>query len=85
MKKIALIFAALFAVMLMMTGCFHSTQPAPTAAPTMIPTATVTAAPTAVPTVSPTADATAAPDATIDPEVTDGLKVAPSPSATTEP
>ena len=84
MKKIALVLTALFAVMLLMTGCFNTAQPAPTVMPTVmptempVPTATDPVSATGAPGATDAAgavDATADPNATIDPEVTDGLKV----------
>ena len=84
MKKLSLMMAAAIAVAMLMTGCFGNVMPAPTQAPTMMPTATVMPTATAEP--IPT-DAPAATDVvpTVLPEATEGLKVAPSPSASTAP
>ncbi len=81
MKKVSLILATVMAVALLMTGCFGTTTPAPTTAPTAMPTATATTEPTA--TTMPTA--TDAPAVTDLPAASDGLEVAPSPSASTAP
>jgi len=87
MKRLSLMFAAAMTVAMLMTGCFGTVEPTPTVAPTLSPTTAPTA--TAEATILPTA--TVVPVATADamesmmPDVTEGLKVAPSPSASTAP
>lgn len=82
MKKLSLILATVMAAALMLTGCFGTPAPTPTAMPTVNPTATATAAPTATdapmasPTVTNMLEATGEPGS---------LDVAPSPSASTAP
>lgn len=83
MKKISLILAAVMAVAMLMTGCFGTVAPAPTQAPTMRPTATPMPTATAAPAATVLPAATDAPS--VQPEGTEGMKVAPSPSASTAP
>ena len=97
MKRISLVLALAFAAALLLTGCFGSMQPAPTptvAAPTDEPVVTGAPESSAVPETSGLPDASATPvvdltpDATAyvnEPGVSDGLNVAPSPSASTAP
>ena len=93
MKKFALILAAAMAAALLLTGCFSEPQPAPTAMPSSDPTATVVPAATDAPTDAPSVNPSAAPEASdsladnLTEGLTDGngLNVAPSPSASTNP
>lgn len=82
MKKFALILAASMAAALLLTGCFSAPQPSPTAMPSSDPTATVVPAATDAPTDAPSA----VPEISAQPTgAEDGLNVAPSPSASTNP
>ena len=91
MKKFALIAAMVLAAALLLTGCFGSmTDPTPTQMPAVDPTATLQPVPTDAPLMP--SDAPLAtnliPDVTdlpVLPDTTDGLNVAPSPSASTNP
>ena len=82
MKKLSLILATVMAAALLLTGCFGTTDPAPTALPTATPTATATVAPTATDAPMTSPDVTNMLEATGTPG---SLDVAPSPSASTAP
>lgn len=84
MKKLSLILAAAAAVAMLMTGCFGTVEPTPTQMPTTAPTVEATPTATVMPTDLPAA--TAAPEATAGTaDMSEGLEVAPSPSASTAP
>ncbi len=88
--KMSLLIATLVAAALLLTGCFSAMQPEPTQNPTTEPTTqnTATGMPAAtdmiVPTDMPTTSSDIL-DTTDLPNASDGLEVAPSPSASTAP
>ena len=78
-----LILAAAAAVAMLMTGCFGTVEPTPTQMPTTAPTVEATPTVTVMPTDVP---ATNVPEATASAtDASQGLEVAPSPSASTAP
>ena len=89
MKKFALIAAMALAAALLLTACFGGMEPTPTQMPAVDPTDAPAPSPTDAPLMPSDAPlATVLPNASDLPDMpdaTDGLNVAPSPSASTNP